>query len=143
MELPSLQPGLVVQTGVDAVGIAVLSSSEDIAILDERTEGWAVGLQMAALSMQDEADRHTFVSAFSGDDRYIADYLLEEVLQRQPIEFQRFLLQTSILDRLNAALCDAVTGRQDSRAMLNTLERANLFILPLDNRRDWFRYHHP
>lgn len=114
---------------------------EDIAALGQRTEGWIAGLQMVALSMQDETDRHAFVAAFSGNDHYIADYLLEEVLQRQPVEFQRFLQQTSILDRLNASLCDAITGRQDSRAMLNLLERANLFILPLDNRREWFRYH--
>jgi LuxR family transcriptional regulator, maltose regulon positive regulatory protein len=117
-------------------------SDADIAALDQRTEGWIAGLQMVALSMQDENDRHAFVAAFSGDDHYIADFLMEEVLQRQPVEFQEFLQQTSILDRLNAALCDAVTGRQDSRAMLNALERANLFLLPLDNRREWFRYHH-
>ena len=117
-------------------------TDEDIAALGQRTEGWIAGLQMVALSMQDESDRHAFVAAFSGDDRYIADYLMEEVLQRQPVEFQRFLQQTSILDRMNASLCDAVTGRQDSRAMLNMLERANLFILPLDNHREWFRYHH-
>jgi LuxR family transcriptional regulator, maltose regulon positive regulatory protein len=114
----------------------------DIAALGQRTEGWIAGLQMVALSMQDETDRHAFVAAFSGDDHYIADYLMEEVLQRQPVEFQLFLQQTSILDRMNASLCDAVTGRQDSRAMLNILERANLFILPLDNHREWFRYHH-
>jgi LuxR family maltose regulon positive regulatory protein len=117
-------------------------TEEDITALGQRTEGWIAGLQMAALSMQDESDRHAFVAAFSGDDRYIVDYLMEEVLQRQPVEFQLFLQQTSILDRLNAALCDAITGRQDSRAVLNMLERANLFILPLDNRREWFRYHH-
>ncbi len=114
----------------------------DIAALGQRTEGWIAGLLMVALSIQDENDRHAFVKAFSGDDRYIADYLIEEVLQRQPVEFQRFLQETSILERLCGPLCDAVTGRQDSRAMLNTLERANLFILPLDNRREWFRYHH-
>lgn len=114
----------------------------DIASLGQRTEGWIAGLQMAALSLQSEIDRHRFVAAFSGDDRHIADYLVEEVLQRQLIEVQHFLLQTSILDGLNASLCDAVTGRQDSRIMLNTLERANLFILPLDSRREWFRYHH-
>jgi LuxR family maltose regulon positive regulatory protein len=117
-------------------------AEEDIAVLGRRTEGWIAGLQMVALSMQDETDRHAFVAAFSGDDRYITDYLIEEVLQRQPVEFQRFLQQTSILDRMNAALCDAVTGRHDSGAVLNLLERANLFILPLDNRREWFRYHH-
>ncbi len=116
-------------------------SPEDIRMLSSRTEGWIAGLQMLALSMEDEFDRHAFVTAFSGDDRYIADYLIEEVLSRQPVEFQRFLLQTSILDRLSAPLCNAVTGRQDSRALLNVLERANLFIIPLDNRREWFRYH--
>lgn len=113
----------------------------DIAALERRTEGWIAGLQMAALSLQDESDPHAFVLAFSGDDRHIADYLIEEVLQRQPLDFQRFLLQTSILNRLSASLCDAVTGRTDSRAILNALERSNLFILPLDNRREWFRYH--
>jgi LuxR family maltose regulon positive regulatory protein len=117
-------------------------TDDDIVALGQRTEGWIAGLQMAALSMQDETDPHHFVAAFSGDDHHIADYLVEEVLQRQLVEVQRFLLQTSILDRLNAPLCDAITGRRDSRAMLNTLERANLFILPLDNRREWFRYHH-
>ena len=114
----------------------------DITCLSQRTEGWIAGLQMAALSMQDEHDPHPFIAAFSGDDHHIADYLVEEILQRQLEEVQRFLMQTSILDRLNAPLCDAVTGRQDSRAMLNTLDHANLFILPLDNRREWFRYHH-
>lgn len=114
----------------------------DIASLSQRTEGWIAGLQMAVLSMQDEDDPHQFITAFSGDDHFVADYLVEEVLLRQLAEVQRFLMQTSILDRMNAPLCDAVTGRQDSRVMLNTLERANLFILPLDNRRDWFRYHH-
>jgi len=114
----------------------------DIVSLGQRTEGWIAGLQMAALSMQDDTDPHHFVTAFNGDDHHIADYLVEEVLSRQLVEVQRFLLQTSILDRLNAPLCDAVTDRADSRAMLNTLERANLFILPLDNRREWFRYHH-
>ena len=117
-------------------------TDDDISALGQRTEGWIAGLQMVALSILNESDRHAFVTAFSGDDHYIADYLMEEVLQRQPVEFQRFLKQTSILDRLNASLCNAVTGRQDSRAMLNMLERSNLFILPLDNRREWFRYHH-
>lgn len=115
---------------------------DDLAALESRTEGWIAGLQMAAISLQDVADPHTFVAAFRGDDRYIADYLLEEVLQHQPVEFQQFLLQTSLLDHLSGPLCDAVTGRQDSRAVLNTLERANLFVIPLDNRREWFRYHH-
>ena len=117
-------------------------TGDDIAALGQRTEGWIAGLQMAALSMQDETDPHAFVTAFSGDDHHIADYLMEEVLQRQLVEVQRFLLQTSILERLSAPLCDALTGRQDSRAMLNTLERVNLFLLPLDTHREWFRYHH-
>ena len=99
------------------------------------------GLQMAAISLQDVREPHAFVAAFRGDDRYIADYLLEEVLQRQPVEFQQFMLQTSVLDRLSGSLCNAVTGRNDSQTVLNTLERANLFVLPLDNRREWFRYH--
>jgi ATP/maltotriose-dependent transcriptional regulator MalT len=117
-------------------------TDEDIALLGQRTEGWITGLKMVAFSMQNESDRHAFVAAFSGNDRYIADYLMEEVLQHQPMVFQSFLQQTSILDRLNASLCNTVTGLQDSSAMLNTLEAANLFILPLDNRREWFRYHH-
>jgi len=116
-------------------------TNEDIEALNIRTEGWITGLHMAALSLQDEFDRHAFITAFSGDDRFIAEYLIEEVLLHQPVEFQRFLLQTSILDRLSAPLCDAVTGRQDSQAVLNALARTNLFILPLDNRREWFRYH--
>ena len=117
-------------------------SEDDIHTLETRTEGWIAGLQMAAISLQDISDPHTFVTAFSGDDRYIADYLLEEVLQRQPAEFQKFLLQTALLERLNADLCDSLTGRSDSQTVLNSLERANLFIIPLDNRREWFRYHH-
>jgi LuxR family maltose regulon positive regulatory protein len=116
-------------------------SSEDIVALEKRTEGWIAGLQMAAISMQDIADPHGFVMAFHGDDRYIADYLVEEVLQRQPVEFQQFLLQTSVLDRLSGPLCDAVTGRSDSQSVLNNLERSNLFLVPLDNHREWFRYH--
>jgi len=116
-------------------------SAEDIAALETRTEGWIAGLQMAALSLRDVANPHAFVAAFRGDDRYIADYLLEEVLQRQPLEVQQFLMQTSILDRLGAPLCDAITDRRDSQAVLDTIERANLFLIPLDNRREWFRYH--
>jgi len=116
-------------------------SGEDIEALEQRTEGWIAGLQMAAISLQDAVDPHVFVTAFRGNDRYIADYLVEEVLQRQPVEFQQFLLQTSVLSRLSAPLCDTVTGRSDSQSVLNALERANLFLVPLDNRREWFRYH--
>ena len=114
----------------------------DISALVERTEGWIAGLQMVALSLQDESDRHAFVSEFSGNFQYIVDYLMEEVFQRQPKDFQIFLLRTSILDRLNASLCDAVASREDSRAMLNMLDKANLFLFQLDNQREWFRYHH-
>jgi LuxR family maltose regulon positive regulatory protein len=114
----------------------------DIVALEQRTEGWAVGLQMAALSLQGRSDQHDFIAAFAGDDRYIADYLLEEVIQRQPPAVQDFLLKTSFLPRLSAALCDAVLDRRDSRSVLADLDRANLFIMPLDNRREWFRYHH-
>jgi LuxR family transcriptional regulator, maltose regulon positive regulatory protein len=110
----------------------------DIAALEQRTEGWAVGLQLAALSLQGRSDQHDFITAFAGDDRYIADYLLEEVIQRQPLSVQDFLLKTSFLPRLNAALCDAVLGRHDSRSVLADLDRANLFIVPLDNRREWY-----
>jgi LuxR family maltose regulon positive regulatory protein len=116
-------------------------TSAEIAALEQRTEGWAVGLQMAALSLQGRSDPHAFITAFAGDDRYIADYLLEEVIQRQPPAVQDFLLKTSFLPRLNAGLCDAVLKRQDSRAVLAALDRANLFVVPLDNRREWYRYH--
>ncbi len=116
-------------------------SANDLAALEQRTEGWAVGLQLAALSLQGRSDKHDFVSAFAGDDRYIADYLIEEVIQRQPPHVQDFLLKTSILPRLNAGLCDALLDRHDSRSVLLDLERANLFVVPLDNRREWFRYH--
>lgn len=117
-------------------------TSADIAALEQRTEGWAVGLQMAALSLQGRSDQHDFITAFAGDDRYIADYLLEEVIQRQPQAVQDFLLKTSFLPRLNAALCDAVLDRCDSRSVLADLDRANLFVVSLDNRREWYRYHH-
>jgi LuxR family maltose regulon positive regulatory protein len=117
-------------------------AEEDVAALGRRTEGWIAGLQLAALSLRHQPDQHAFVAAFAGDDRYIMDYLVEEVLQQQPAHIQAFLLQTSILERLAAPLCDAVTGRSDSRAILAALEQANLFVVPLDNRREWYRYHY-
>jgi LuxR family maltose regulon positive regulatory protein len=117
-------------------------SAADVAILEARTEGWIVGLQLAALSMQGREELPGFIRAFAGDDRYIVDYLVDEVLQRQPDRVRSFLLQTSVLDRLSAPLCDALTGRDDGRAMLETLERDNLFVVPLDDKRHWFRYHH-
>jgi LuxR family transcriptional regulator, maltose regulon positive regulatory protein len=116
--------------------------AEDVASLLERTEGWAAGLQLAALSIQPLADRHSFIQTFNGNHRHIADYLMEEVFHQIPAEIQDFLLSTSILARFDAGLCDAVTGRRDSRAMLFELERTNLFLVPLDTERCWYRYHH-
>ena len=113
----------------------------DIAALETRTEGWIAGLQLAALSMRGREDVAGFVSAFTGDDRYIVDYLLEEVLQRQSAKVRSFLLQTSILDRLTGPLCDAVTGQESGKTMLESLERGNLFVLALDDKRRWYRYH--
>jgi len=131
----------------------------DVAALEERTEGWIAGLQLAALALQDRADRSGFVRTFSGSNRYVLDYLVEEVFNRQPPHIQIFLLQTSILDRLCGPLCDAVVGREasdvglvddarrsslsaSSQLLLEQLERANLFLIPLDDERQWYRYHH-
>ena len=108
----------------------------------ERTEGWAAGLQLAGLSLRGHADAAGFVASFSGGHRYVLDYLAEEVLDRQPDEVRRFLLETSVLERLSGALCDAVTGRTDSQRMLELVERANLFLVALDEVRGWWRYHH-
>jgi LuxR family transcriptional regulator, maltose regulon positive regulatory protein len=117
-------------------------TTEQIAALDTRAEGWIAGLQLAALSMQGHDDLAGFVRAFTGSNRFVLDYLAEEVWQRQPPEIQSYLLQTSILDQMNAALSDAVTGRNDSATVLSQLERANLFVVPLDDVREWYRYHH-
>ncbi len=127
-------------------------SATDVAALETRTEGWITGLQLAALSMQARNDVAGFITAFTGNDRYIVDYLVEEVLQRQPECVRSFLHQTSILNRLSGPLCDAVTGRDDGKMehgavltgarMLETLERSNLFVVPLDDKRQWYRYHH-
>ena len=119
-------------------------NADDVAALEKRTEGWAVGLHLSALSMQalDERGKQEFIDAFAGDDRYVMDYLIEEVLQYQSAHIQDFLYQTSILERLCGSLCDAITNREDSQNILDELEQNNLFIIPLDNRRFWFRYHH-
>ena len=114
----------------------------DIAALEDHTEGWIAGLQLAALSMRGRANVSGFIQTFAGDDRYIVDYLVDEVLQRQPEHVRSFLLQTSILERLSGPLCDAVTGRDDGRGVLEALERGNLFVVPLDDKRQWYRYHH-
>ncbi len=113
-----------------------------IAALGERTEGWIAALQLAALSVQGRADASEFIAGFAGDDRFIVDYLVEEVLQRQPEEVRTFLLQTSILSRMNAGLADAVTHSTGGSAALESLERSNLFLVPLDDHRRWYRYHH-
>lgn len=115
---------------------------EQVEVLDERTEGWVAALQLAALSIRGHSDVGGFISRFAGDDRYIVDYLVDEVLQRQPDAIRNFLSQSSVLDRLTGPLCDAVTGGRDGREMLESLERANLFVVSLDDRREWYRYHH-
>jgi LuxR family maltose regulon positive regulatory protein len=117
-------------------------SAEDIAALETRTEGWIAGLQLAALSIQHKKDVAGFISEFAGDDRYIVDYLVDEVLAQRPSGTKDFLLQTSILNRLTGPLCDAVTGHEDGQKLLEILDETNLFIVPLDNRRRWYRYHH-
>ncbi len=117
-------------------------SDSDVTALDGRTEGWIAALQLAALSIQGRDDASAFIAGFAGDDRYVVDYLGEEVLARQPPDVREFLLRTSILERLSGPLCDAVTGRGDGKATLVALERANLFVVPLDDRRQWYRYHH-
>ena len=117
-------------------------TARDVAALEARTEGWIAALQLAALSMQGREDVAGFIDGFAGDDRYVVDYLAEEVLQRQPDRVQAFLLRTSILGRLSGPLCDAVTGQGGGKAMLEALDRGNLFLVPLDDRRQWYRYHH-
>ena len=117
-------------------------SSEDLTALTTRTEGWITGLQLAAISLRSRGDASEFVRAFAGDDRFVLDYLAEEVLHRQPDDVQRFLLRSSVLGRLGASLCDAVTEEGNAREMLERLERENLFLTSLDGRREWYRYHH-
>ncbi len=112
------------------------------AALAARTEGWAAGLQLAGLSLRGRSDVGGFVAAFTGSHRYILDYLAEEVLERQPGRVREFLLETSVLERLSGELCDAVTGRPGSQALLEQVERAGLFVVPLDEVRGWWRYHH-
>jgi LuxR family transcriptional regulator, maltose regulon positive regulatory protein len=117
----------------------------DVDALEDRTEGWIAGLQLAALSLRGIADRTEvadFISAFTGSNRFIIDYLIDEVLARQPPQVRDFLLRTAVLDRLNGPLCDAVTGGTDGTRTLADLERGNLFVVPLDTERSWYRYHH-
>jgi LuxR family maltose regulon positive regulatory protein len=135
-------------------------SSKDVAALEARTEGWITGLQLAALSIQGHEDIPGFIAAFTGSQHYILDYLVEEVLQRQPESIQDFLLRTSILDRMTAPLCDKIVGEigdwkseigsriqspastLETQAILEYLQHANLFVIPLDDRGEWYRYHH-
>jgi LuxR family maltose regulon positive regulatory protein len=116
-------------------------SSVQMSALHRRTEGWIAGLQLVALSMQGSADVQGLVESFTGSHRYVLDYLVDEVFRRQPAGVQDFLLKTSILDRFSAPLCDAVAERDDSQDVLLNLEHANLFIVPLDQSRQWYRYH--
>jgi LuxR family maltose regulon positive regulatory protein len=116
-------------------------TGDDIAALETRTEGWIAGLQLAALSMRDRSDIPGFIEEFTGSHRFVIDFLGEEVLVRQPDHVRDFLFSTAFLDRLSGPLCQAVTGRSDSRELLERLDRDNLFLVPLDNRREWYRYH--
>src|SRR5262249_5552241 len=124
----------------DALGLDL--SAGDVARLQARTEGWPAALYLAALSLRGRSDASALIDGFAGDDRYLVDYLTAEVLARQPPELRSFLLQTSILKRLCGPLCDAVADREDSAALLAELERSNLLLVPLDTKREWYRYHH-
>jgi LuxR family maltose regulon positive regulatory protein len=162
LELPRLRArGQLLEIRMDALGFSeseaadFLNASlrlglpaEEIALLKERTEGWAAGLQLSALALQairrrDDSARASgdFIRTFGGEHRHVMDYLTDEVLRRQPEEIQTFLLQTSLLEKLNAPLCESVTGRSGAQSMLETLERDNLFVVPLDSARQWYRYH--
>jgi LuxR family maltose regulon positive regulatory protein len=117
-------------------------SAEDIAALETRTEGWIAGLQLAAISMQSLGDATDFIGSFTGSNRFVLDYLVEEVLEHQSKNLQAFLLQTAILDHLTGSLCDALTGQDNGQLTLEMLDHSNLFIVPLDDNRQWYRYHH-
>src|SRR5712692_4763225 len=117
-------------------------SAEQVTALEARTEGWIAGLHLAALSLQGRDDVASFIASFTGSHRYVVDYLVEEVLSRQSEEVQDFLLRTCLLDRLSGPLCDAVRGREDSQRLLERVERSNLFLVALDEERQWYRYHH-
>jgi LuxR family transcriptional regulator, maltose regulon positive regulatory protein len=124
----------------DAFGLDL--AEEDITLLCRRTEGWAAGLYLAALSLQRSPDADTFIRSFAGDNRHVVDYLSAEVLDSQPPDLRAFLLRTSVLERLSGPLCDAVLQTSASAAILEQIERQNLFLVPLDSSRRWYRYHH-
>ena len=131
------------ETAVFLQQVMGLNLTEDqIAALEARTEGWIAGLQMAALSMRGQADVSGFIQSFTGSHRFVLDYLLEEVLHQQPEHVQTFLLKTAVLNQLTGPLCNALTGDDDGQEMLESLDSANLFLVPLDNERRWYRYHH-
>jgi len=117
-------------------------ADEDVAALHQRAEGWPAAVYLAGLSLRNRADRHEFIMRFAGDDRHIVDYLGEEVLADLDPDTRELLLRTSILERVNGPLCDTVAGTTGSARKLETLARSNLFVVPLDERRDWCRYHH-
>jgi LuxR family maltose regulon positive regulatory protein len=123
----------------EVMGLALAPA--DLQTLERRSEGWIAGLQLAALSLKGRQDVSSFIERFTGTDRYVLDYLTEEVLMRQPPETQNFLMLTAVLDRLSGPLCQAVTGMADAQERLEQLERDNLFIVPLDSQRVWYRYH--
>ncbi len=117
-------------------------SIEDVYSLETKTEGWIAGLQLTALSMQGRENISGFIQELKGDNRYIMDYLMEEVLKIQTDDIKEFLLQTSILEQMSAPLCNAVLNRNDSQLILETLEKNNMFVIPMDEQRSWYRYHH-
>ena len=146
-ELTELRAADLRLSGGEAAGLlraalGIELDPADIARLVSRTEGWAAGLYLAALSLRGRADAAALIGSFAGDDRHIVDYLSTEVLAGQPAEIRGFLLRTAVLHRLCGPLCDAVTGGTDSAAVLERIERDNLFLVPLDTTREWYRYHH-
>src|SRR5215469_11113623 len=124
--------------------MGLLLSKEDVTTLYSRTEGWIAGLHLAALSLRKQQDLSRWVLDFAGSHRYLLDYVQQDVLARLPVPLQHFLLQTSLVSRMNAALCQAITAGlspQASQQMLEAAEQANLFVVPLDEQRQWYRYH--
>jgi LuxR family maltose regulon positive regulatory protein len=121
---------------------SIVLSTDDVSALNSKTEGWVVGLKMAGLSMRQNGDIAGFVKSFTGSQRYVMDYLVEEVLRGLAVDVRDFLLKTAVLEKLTAPLCDSLTGRADGQDMLLKLEQANMFLVPLDDSRQWHRYHH-
>ncbi len=122
--------------------LCLFITTTDVGKLAERTEGWAAALQMAAVTLRGKGDTGQFIRSFNGSNRFILNYLSEEVFKALPEKQRRFLLYSSVLDQLSAPLCREVTGFEDSQALLEKLDRNNLFVIPLDDERNWYRYHH-